>query len=146
MTELVHISKVSTVEIILALIRDVAAEWGRSVSYKEVWLAFLEAGKLMWEFIPSIRDVDFDKEFNKGSLENEGRVQRFFLIDRFGYSGGNWNSFIQVSGGGKESGSIWILEPLLLFRINVTESHEIREYRALRYIEVEGPIYTGREN
>lgn len=62
--------------------------------------------------IPTIQDVDFEKEFIREPAEYERVIQRIFAMDRIGYSHDEWKSLALLICCGEEGSGLWVAKVL----------------------------------
>lgn len=126
----------ATIKIFLALVFEVAQDYGINIFDTEVKLPLVKSGYMMERFIPTIQDVDSEKRFIREPVRYERRVQRIFATDRLKSSGDNRNNFVLCCGGGENGCGLWGVRVLPCFRITVEGSKKGEKDAFLQYVEM----------
>lgn len=100
----------STMQILTALVREVAAESGVDVIVMYVLLLFSKPGYMLGGFVPAVRVADYENGYT-----GEKRPQLVCPTEMFGAPIKYRNSNVLVANGGEQDVGPWVAKLLLLF-------------------------------
>lgn len=122
---LVERFKKNTVANSFALVRNVAAECGKSVPDMELQLPFKKSGIMIEGYIPKRSEADLIEAFIKEMTNYGIGFHKLFATDSFPSSGEKQNHFMVFFGGGEDSSCVWISK-VLIFHYNRCKREQLK--------------------